>query len=148
MLTLEDEEEVGHSQDYMVKKGVHMYHPSVISCPLPFGEVHNSLRVTHIFGDMSRVLLQGHELLRLGARYRLGAPNSWDTTSRPQVLGRNVGETVHLISIRSTRRSCLHPQIWIEIWVGRKIIPVSLPQPAIKCLLKIKKLIIKFNSRK
>jgi hypothetical protein len=68
MLTLEDEEEVGHSQDHMVKKGVHMYHPSTISCPLPFGEVHNSPRVAHIFGDMSCVLLQDHELLRLGAR--------------------------------------------------------------------------------
>ena len=31
-------------------------------------------------GEMSRVLLQGHELLRLGARYWLGALNDWDTT--------------------------------------------------------------------
>jgi hypothetical protein len=30
-------------------------------------------------GEMSRVLLQGHELLRLGARYWWGASNGWDT---------------------------------------------------------------------
>jgi hypothetical protein len=88
---------------------------------------------------MSRVLLQGHELLRLGAQYWLGAPNSWDTTSPPQVLDRSVGEPIHLIFIESTKRSYLHPQIQIEIWMGRKIVPISLPQPAIICLLKIRK---------
>jgi len=34
------------------------------------------------FGEMSHVLIQGHKLLRLGVRYRLGAPNGWDTTGR------------------------------------------------------------------
>ena len=60
------------------------------------------------------LLLQGHELLRLGARYWLGAPNGWDTTGRPQVLGRSARELVHSIFIGSTRRSYLHPQIQIE----------------------------------
>jgi hypothetical protein len=101
-----------------------------------------------LIGEMSRVLFQGYDLLRLGARYWLGAPNGWDTTDRPQVLDRSVGESVHLIFIRSTRRSCLHPQIRIKIWMGRRIVLVSLPQPTIIYLLKIKKEIIIFNSRK
>jgi hypothetical protein len=63
------------------------------------------------FSEMSRVLLQGHKLLRLGARYWLGAPNGWDTTGRQQGLGRSVGELVHLIFIGSTGRSYLYPQI-------------------------------------
>jgi len=29
----EEEEEVGRSQDHTTKKGAHMYHPYVISCP-------------------------------------------------------------------------------------------------------------------
>jgi hypothetical protein len=37
------------------------------------------------------------------------------------------------IFIGSTRRSRLHPQIWM----GRRIVPISLPQPAIIGLLKI-----------
>ena len=102
--------------------------------------IHRELLV--FFGEMSRVLLQGHDLLRLGA------PNGWDTTSRPLVLFRSVGEPVHPIFIRSTRRSYLHPQIWIEIRMGRRIVLISLPQPAIKGLLKMKKEIIIFNSRK
>ena len=100
------------------------------------------------FGEMSCVLLQGHKLLSLGARYWLGAPNDWDTMGRLQVLGRSVGEPIHLIFIGSTRRSYLHPQIRIEIWMSRRIVPISLPQPAIIGLLKIKKEIIIFNSRK
>jgi len=92
-----------------------------------------------LLGEISRVLFQGHDLLRLGAQYWLGAPNGWDTTSCLQVLGRSVGEFVHLIFIGSTRRSCLHPQIQIKIQVGRRIVPISLPQLAIICLLKIKK---------
>ena len=88
---------------------------------------------------MGCMLLQGRELLRLGGRYRLQAPNGWDTTGHLQV-GRGVGEFAHLISIGSTRWSYLHPQIWIEIQVGRRIVPVSLPQSAIICLLEIKKL--------
>ena len=96
------------------------------------------------FSEMGRMLLQGHELLRLGARYRLRAPNDWDTTGCPQVLDRNVGESAHPISIGSTRRrSCLHPQIRNEIWVGERNILVSLHQPAVICLLKIKTKIIK-----
>jgi hypothetical protein len=37
------------------------------------------------FGEMRRMLLQDHELLRLGARYRLWAPNGSDTTGHPPV---------------------------------------------------------------
>jgi hypothetical protein len=99
-------------------------------------------------GEMSRVLMQGHKLLRLGARYWLGASNGWETTGRPQVLDRSVGEPVHSIFIGSTKRSYLHPQIRIEIRMGWRIVPVSLPQPAIIGLLKMKKEIIIFNSIK
>ena len=98
------------------------------------------------FGELSRVLLQGHKLLRLGARYWLGAPNGWDTTGCLQVLGRSVGETVNPIFIGFTGRSNLHPQIRIEFRMGQRIVPISLPQPAIIGLLKIKKVIIIFNS--
>jgi len=97
------------------------------------------------FGELSHVLLQGHELLRLDARYWLRAPNGWDTTGRLQVLGRSVGELVHPIVIGSTRRSYLHPQIWIEIRMGRRIVHISLSQPAIIGLQKMKKEIIIFN---
>jgi hypothetical protein len=100
------------------------------------------------FGELSRVLLQGHKILRLGARYWLGAPSGWDTMGRSEVLGRSVGEPVHPIFIGSTGRSNLHPQIRIEIGMGRRIIPISLPQPAIIGLLKMKKVIIIFNSIK
>jgi hypothetical protein len=62
-----------------------------------------------------------------------------DTTGRSQVFGRSVGEPIDLIFVRSTRRSHLHPQIWIEIWMGRRIVPISLPQPTIIGLLKILK---------
>jgi len=65
-------------------------------------------------GEISRVLFQGHDILRLGARYWFGAPNGWDTTSRPQVLGCSFGEPVHLIFIESTGQSYLHPQIQIK----------------------------------
>jgi hypothetical protein len=93
-------------------------------------------------------LLQGHELLRLGARYWLGAPNGWDTTGRLQVLGSSVGEPVHPIFIRSTGRSNVHPQIRIKIRMGRRIVPIYLPQPTIIGLLKMKNVIIIFNSIK
>jgi len=96
--------------------------------------------------ELSRVLLQGHELLSLGARYWLGAPNGWNTTGRPQVVGRSVGEPVNPIFIGSTWRSNLHPQIWIEFRMGQNIVPISLPQPIIIGLLKLKKVIIIFNS--
>jgi hypothetical protein len=66
-------------------------------------------------GEISCVLFQGHDILRLGARYWFGAPNSWDTTGRPQVLGRSVGEPVQPIFIESIERFDLHPQIRIEI---------------------------------
>jgi hypothetical protein len=99
------------------------------------------------------LLLQGHELLRLDARivvarpkllrldarYWLWAPNDWDTTGSLQVLGRSVEEPVHPIFIGSTRWSYLYPQIRIEIRMDRRIVPISLPQLAIICLLKIKK---------
>ena len=98
------------------------------------------------FSELSRVLLQVHELLRLGARYWLGAPDGWSTTGRPQVVGRSVGEPVNLIFIGSTWRSNLHPQIRIEFRMGRWLVPVSLLQLIIIGLLKIKKVIIIFNS--
>jgi len=97
---------------------------------------------------MNRVLLEGHELLRLGAQYWLGAPNGWDTTGRPQVLSRSVGEPIHPIFIGSTRRSNLHPQIQIEIRMGWRIVPIYLPQLAIIGHMKMKKVIIILNSIK
>jgi hypothetical protein len=83
------------------------------------------------------LLFQRNELLRLGVRYWWRASNGWDTTSWTQVFSRGVGEPVDPIFIGSTRRSHLHPQIWIEIWMGRRIVPISLPQPIIIGLLKI-----------
>jgi hypothetical protein len=59
---------------------------------------------------------------------------------------RSVGEPVNPIFIGSTRRSNLHPQIQIEFRMGQRIVPI--PQPAIICILKIKKVIIIFNSIK
>ena len=61
------------------------------------------------FSERSRVLLQGHELLRLGARYRLRALNDWDTTGRQQVISRSVGESVHSISIGLVHQTILPP---------------------------------------
>jgi hypothetical protein len=79
-----EEEEAGRSRDHTTKKGAHTYHPFAIWCPWSFdGVVHNPPRVAHIFCEMSRMLLQGHELLRLGARYRLRVLNGWHTTGRP-----------------------------------------------------------------
>ena len=46
------------------------------------------------------------------------------------------------------RLSYLHPQIRIEIRIGRMIVPISFPQPTIIGLLKMKKVIIIFNSIK
>ena len=100
-----------------------------------------------LFGEISHVLLQGQDLLRLGTQYRLSAPNGWDNTGCPQVLDYTVGESVYLISIRSTWWSCLYPQIRIKIWEGLRIVPISLPQPVVICRLKIKTKISKFNSR-
>jgi hypothetical protein len=131
-----------------------MYHHSVMPSSWLFREAdHDSLCVVHtplwvvhtpligdcIFRWAEPVLLQGHELLRLGARYWLGAPNGWNTTGCPQVLGRSVREPVNPIFIGSTRQSNLYPQIRIEFWMGQRIVPISLPQPAIIGLLKIKK---------
>ena len=81
------------------------------------------------------LLFQGHELLKLGVGYWWRAPNGWNTTGRPQVFGRSVGEPVYLIFIGSTRWSYLHPQIWIEIRISLRIVPISLSQPAIIGLL-------------
>ena len=109
MTALEKEEEASHSQYHMAKRWrTHTTHS--------WSHIHDHLVELFIirqeslifFGEMSRVLLEGHELLRLSARYWLGAPNGWDTTSRPQILSLSVRESVHSISIGSTRRSCLH----------------------------------------
>jgi hypothetical protein len=122
---VELEEEAGC---YTAKKEAHIYHHSVMPCSWPFGEaVHNSPRVARIFRWAESCVAARPQLLRLGAQYWLGAPNGWDTTGRPQVIGRR---------IRPTRRSYLHPQIRIEIQMGRRIVPISLPQPAIIGLLK------------
>ena len=59
-----------------------------------------------------------------------------ETLQATQVFGRCVGEPVDPIFIESTRRSYLHPQIWIEFRMDRRIVPISLPQPAIIGLLK------------
>jgi hypothetical protein len=64
----EEEEETGC---YTTKKGAHMYHHSVM--PM-FMTIRTKLFIIRrellvFLGEMSRVLLQGHELLRLGARY-------------------------------------------------------------------------------
>jgi len=119
-----------------------------------WSNVHDHLAELFIIRWESLVLLlQGHELLRLDARivvarpkllrldarYWLRAPNGWDTTGHLQVIGRSVGEPEHQIFIGSTRWSYLHPQIRIEIRMGRMIIPISLPQPTIIGILKMKK---------
>jgi hypothetical protein len=102
----------------------------------PGSNVHDHLMELFIIHRESFILLfQGHELLRLCARYWWRASNGWDTTGRPQVFGRSVGEPIDPIFIGSTRWSYLHPQIRIKIQMGRKIVPISLPQPAIIGLL-------------
>jgi hypothetical protein len=119
-----EKEEVGRSLGHMAKKGSHKYHPSVISCPLPFGEVvHNPPRVTHIFRWDGSYVVARPQTPGLGARYWLQAPNNWDTTGHPQVLGRSVGEFIHLISIVSIRWSCFYLQIQIEIQDHPRISP-------------------------
>jgi len=124
----EEEEEAGCSRNRTAKKELHMYHHHIWS------DLHDHLtELIIIRRELLILLFQGNELLRLGARYWWRAPNSWDTTGRPQVFGCSVGEPVDLIFFGSTRRSHLHPQIWI----GRRIVPISLPQPAIIGLLKI-----------
>jgi len=90
-----------------------------------------------ILWELLILLFQCNELHRLAVRYWWRASNDWDTTSWTQVFSRSVGEPVDPIFIGSTRRSHLHPQIWIEIWMSRQIVPISLPQPAIIGLLKI-----------
>jgi hypothetical protein len=143
MVEQEEVVEAGRSRDEMAKKEAHMFITHLWS------NAHDHLvEVLIIHWELSVLLLQGHELLRLGVWYRLGAPDGWDTTSRPQVLGRSVVEPVHLIFIGSTERSYLHPQFRIEIRMGWRIVPISLPQPTIIGLLKIKIEIIIFNSRK
>jgi len=87
---------------------------------------------------ISFLVLNFNYKYRLGTWYWLGAPNDWDTTGRSQVLDRSVEELVHLIFIGSTGRSNLHPQIRIEIWMGRRIVPIYVPRPAIIGLLKWK----------
>jgi len=130
----EEQEEAGCSRNYTAKKGC--------TCIIthPWSNVHDHLTELIIIRQESFILLfQGHKLLRLGARYWWRAPNGWDTTGRSQVFDRSVGELVDLIFIGSTRRSYLYPQIRIEIWIGQRIIPISLPQPAIIGVLKILK---------
>ena len=110
----EEEEEAGFSWDHKVTLWCHVHDN------LAKFIIRRELLV--FLGEMTRVLLQGHELLRLGA------PNGWGTTGRLQVLGRGVGEPIHLIFIESTGRSYRHPQIRIEIRMDWRIVPISLPQ--------------------
>jgi len=103
----------------------------------PWSNVYDHLMELIIIRRESFILLfQGHELLKLDARYWWRAPNGWDTTGRPQVFGRSVGEPVDPIFIESTRWSYLNPQIQIKIRMGRRIVSISLPQPAIIGLMK------------
>jgi hypothetical protein len=98
------------------------------------------------FGELSRVLLQGHELLRLGARYWLGAPNSWDTTGCPQVLA-VVLESLYtrFLSGPSDDPTSIHKYGNPD---GSKDHLHISPSTAIIGLLKMKKEIIIFNSIK
>jgi hypothetical protein len=94
------------------------HHPSLISSPWPFdGAGHNSLRVVDIVVSRQPTLYTGCSILLF------------------QVFSRSVGEPVDPICFWSTRHSYLHPQTWIEIWMDRRIVPISLPQPAIRGLL-------------
>jgi hypothetical protein len=98
-----EEEEDGCSRDHTAKKKrtciTHLW-----------SNVHDHLaKLFTIRRELIVLLLQGHKLIRLGARYSLGAPNGWDTIGRPQVLGCSVGQPVHPIFIRFTKRSYLHP---------------------------------------
>jgi len=130
---------------------MHIYHPSMILYPWPFGGVlHNLQRVVYIFHwDESYVLVfldvKGRKLRKLSAQDRLRAPNGWNTIGRPQVLGRSVREPVQSIFIGSTGRCCLQLQIQSDIWVGQMIVHISLLHPTAICLLKIKNKIIKFK---
>ena len=72
-----------------------------------------------------------------GCLILMESSNGWDTTGQQQVFGRSVGEAIDLIFIGSTKRSDLHPQIWIKIRMGRRIVPISLPQLAIYRSLEI-----------
>ena len=75
-------EEAGCSRDHTTKKGTHMCHTHLWSY------VHDDLAELFIIrrellillGEIICVLFQGHNLLKLGAQYWLGAPNGWDTT--------------------------------------------------------------------
>jgi len=87
-------------------------HPPLFVVHAPLWVVHAPLIEGRIFLWAALCVLQGHELLRLGARYWLGAPNDWNTTGHPQVLGRSVGEPVNPIFIGSTRQFNLHPRFW------------------------------------
>ena len=78
------------------------------------------------------------ELWSLSAQNWLRASNGWYILSRSQVLDRivNVKETVYRIFIESTRRFFLQSQIQIKIQMGWKVIPLSLLQLSIICILK------------
>jgi len=84
--------------------------------------IHRELLV--FLSEISLVLFQGHDILRLGARYWFGAPNGWDTTSLPQVLGRSVdmltftdgitdGIILSVILTVNWSRHCTEIPVWI-----------------------------------
>jgi hypothetical protein len=81
----------------------------------------------------------------MSARDRLRASNGQNTTGCPQVLDRSVTESIHLIFIGPTRRSCLQPQIRIEIQMGRRIVPISLLKVTVICIIERKNKLIKLN---
>ena len=145
------------------KKEAHMYHHSVMLCSWQIHEAgHAPLFVVHTIVHPSPFVVHSpfwvvHTPLIGGRIFRWAepcvaarpwTPNGWNTTGLPQVLGRSVEEPVNLIFIGSTKRSNLHPQIRIKFRMGQRIVPISLPQPAIIGILKIKKVIIIFNSIK
>jgi len=68
----------------------------------------------------------------------LWAPSSWEIMGCLQELGCSVRETVHPISIGSTKQYYLQQQIRIEIWMGWRIVTVSLFQPDVICILEKK----------
>jgi len=88
--------------------------------------IHRELLV--FLGEISLVLFQCHDILKLDARYWFKAPNGWDTSGLPQVLARSVdilpfvdGITdeiiLSVIPIPMVNWSCHYMEI--PIWIPR-----------------------------
>ena len=127
MAESEEEEGVGCSRDHTTKKKAHRYHPYMILCPWrSVRVVHNPLRVAYIAGWDQPCVVSRPWSPQTGCLILIRSSQRLRHYRCPQV-------------IRSTRRYCFHSQIRIKIQVGWRIVSISLPQPAIICLLKIKK---------